>query len=1246
MKGIKKLKKCLMIMLTLMVAFTVVSSNITFAMTNNDTEEIEETDAEARAGLKDLDGEDIKYPDKLINIADDKNRYVENSGNIIPITDWKRSDVSNNEYVIRGISGYNAKDWMWSEVQDIGLSVTDQEKVWDGSRKASHVARNGSYLSENQITAMNGNLYDSLTWDNKGKNNQKVTIHRLQGKFRLPEIDKDYEPNDYTYTIKQITPDSGNRIYINDNIYVFIYPDPEEADAVKITDENFMQHLAFWTGTTQNTNKVTEFNGRKNTTAFHNSREGLGTLTDGWNTIASVDNASNSILRYYNSLGIKNYVVDIFVEDYDQSGGTYRFEIEQRRTTRYDVQFRKVDERDIHKGLPGASFELIEKDTLVPYYADSDENGFVNFKVLPGNYTLKETKAPDGYKSVNETWDIKVSNDGRITYDNDIQFGSMYNGEKYSYITNEKDIVGNFTLVKANSNNEPLAGAEFTLYEKNGNDVIKTIETGSDGIISFTNIPVGDYVLKETKAPSGYVESEEFWNISVDYEGNVKITNSKNQQVQDRSYITNYTEEEILVKDIEKDKKIIRHDYNNREYTIDLTASSNAKTEGTEAQSASVVLVLDRSSSMKSSLDKLKSAAIGFIKELATKSKNSEVAVVPFSNNATSNKGGLLTLSSDRNKNTLINVINQMSASGGTSMDEGLEKASDLLETSENEHKYVVFFTDGLPGYWEDDNEKNHNVAWGAKEAANALKNNNTEIYAVGFSNALNNKFRWCPNREDYNYQYSKTMSGKEFLSGYIASEGKYSSSDDSNLEQIFKDIAGEISTSIPIQANKIVDVIDPRFELTTESEAALIDKWGEDNVQIVKNDDGSTTIIWTGEAALIKAKENNTPGWREIITIKAKDDFIGGNKIPTNGQGSGIYVGEDGKVDVSFPKPTANVKLLELAGGSKTTTVFIEDVIDVKEVVGKLKDVFEIDNLLIGTKFPLPNDCILTDNDVAALLKGDIVNKDYSYPGTNNDVVGTISYKLVDSDYKEDHLATEVGTPLESYRIQIEYSPKALDQRDDILEDSSYLNPIGDKNSESIVGAGISVVNVVAGRIVISKNIDKAGIENLHGAPVFTFKIVRHYNGVSDTYYRTIKFTGKGQLFAEELKNLPRGSYTITELDTQRYSFNKVISYKDGDIQGTPDNDTKSITFDIGVGNNKDNYDQLTGSALFYNKRTGNSGKRTDTDVVLNRFIKKADGSWEVKQIEEPQSPNRSYENKGIIDAAFDKFKKFFGIN
>ena len=98
--------------------------------------------------------------------------------------------------------------------------------------------------------------------------------------------------------------------------------------------------------------------------------------------------------------------------------------------------------------------------------------------------------------------------------DNDT-FSIDANGNMTITVKNEINLC-NLRLIKTNDDSKKLEGAEFTLYsDKDCTKVIDKAITNSDGKINFDRIVVGDYYLKETKAPDGYRLLEDTIKVSL-----------------------------------------------------------------------------------------------------------------------------------------------------------------------------------------------------------------------------------------------------------------------------------------------------------------------------------------------------------------------------------------------------------------------------------------------------------------------------------------------------------------------------------------------------------------------------------------------------------------------------------------------------------------------------------------------------------------------------------------------------------
>lgn len=87
---------------------------------------------------------------------------------------------------------------------------------------------------------------------------------------------------------------------------------------------------------------------------------------------------------------------------------------------------------------------------------------------------------------------------------------------------------GTLYLNKVDTNHKHLANATFTLSGNTtaGEFLFRTLLTDTKQV-AFTNIPPGNYQLRETLAPSGYVRIETPWTVTVDDKGKVTVTGNE-----------------------------------------------------------------------------------------------------------------------------------------------------------------------------------------------------------------------------------------------------------------------------------------------------------------------------------------------------------------------------------------------------------------------------------------------------------------------------------------------------------------------------------------------------------------------------------------------------------------------------------------------------------------------------------------------------------------------------------------------
>ncbi|PFC65529.1 hypothetical protein CN266_14760 [Bacillus cereus] len=159
----------------------------------------------------------------------------------------------------------------------------------------------------------------------------------------------------------------------------------------------------------------------------------------------------------------------------------------------------KVDAEDKTKVLSDAEFEVYKDGKKVDTLRTDKTGKVVSQKLEPGKYTLKETKAPQGYKLLKEEIEVVVEANKVV----EVQ------------IENAKEL-GSLQVIKKDAESETvLAGAEFKLKNEAGQVVGEAKTTNKEGVVKFENLVPGKYTLEETKAPEGYKALEVTVEVNV-----------------------------------------------------------------------------------------------------------------------------------------------------------------------------------------------------------------------------------------------------------------------------------------------------------------------------------------------------------------------------------------------------------------------------------------------------------------------------------------------------------------------------------------------------------------------------------------------------------------------------------------------------------------------------------------------------------------------------------------------------------
>lgn len=773
-------------------------------------------------------------------------------------------------------------------------------------------------------------------------------------------------------------------------------------------------------------------------------------------------------------------------------------------------------------------------------------------------------------------------------------------------------------LQKVNKNNEGLQGARFTLVNNETSETQTANSVGENGNVKFTKLRVGTYTLREDVAPSGYIPSLDTWIVKVELDSNntaiatlylsdgtTRYTDKAGSYYQ----ILNMTKEELINSSLDYNKTAKVIDWDKRTYQIDITAASKltSTTSTEQAAVADVMMVFDTSGSMlyntsnsnsdsegfksvgkykdikntldttkvyyytksiqtvkygkwsyenakqpmiylngkwiyyngtswnnvnnsstekvytiDSSLTGLKEAASAFTTSMAASSNNSRIGIATF-NYVGKLVSGLTTIGT--NKDELVKKISSIYASSGTSPQLGLDLALTQLEKNKQENvpRYVILFTDGDPSS-EDDKAA-------SELQAQKLKEKGITVYTIGLK--LNdNTEKW--------------------LEDDIASKGcAYPASSVDELKTIFKNIQTTITHDQDMKNAQIKDVIDPRFVILDDSGNPITSNYsGIDKGITLKNGGtvyydkttGNQYIVWN-EQTIPNSKNGS---WNKSITVKAKDDYIGGNDVPTNiSPDSMIHTGYG---DAVLPQPKVNVKA-ELKVKNKEVTIYKGDSLPATNTV--LKEMFDLEGN--ASKYSVPESSFTTE-----------------------------WYRDPECTTKVTDLTADTDT---TYYLKVRYNagePTAesnANTANNIAGDADHIvEAVNEKDSAKLYG--IYTIKVVSGEIQITKKLESA----LGTECTFNFSIKNESTNETRNVSITIPAGTKEVKFdGNDLKNLPRGTYTISEVDSNGYVLTDYrIDDSSTNCRNTRNEEQESVTFKLG-----------------YEKITDNNGK--DVNVIKN---------------------------------------------
>ena len=181
----------------------------------------------------------------------------------------------------------------------------------------------------------------------------------------------------------------------------------------------------------------------------------------------------------------------------------------------------KEDDEHDHFPLPNASFEITGPNHYCQTQMTQEDGTITLIDLVPGKYTIKEKHAPFGYLIDSKVYEVDV-----------------VAGKEVALAIQNRQPTGAIHLCKEDQETKKqaqgdatLAGAQYRLYAKEDiwdashtqrfyekDEVVHVFETDIQGdCLAKEGLPLGNYYLKEIKAPEGYVLDTQIYDISLDY---------------------------------------------------------------------------------------------------------------------------------------------------------------------------------------------------------------------------------------------------------------------------------------------------------------------------------------------------------------------------------------------------------------------------------------------------------------------------------------------------------------------------------------------------------------------------------------------------------------------------------------------------------------------------------------------------------------------------------------------------------
>lgn len=497
--------------------------------------------------------------------------------------------------------------------------------------------------------------------------------------------------------------------------------------------------------------------------------------------------------------------------------------------------------------------------------------------------------------------------------------------------------------------------------------------------------------------------------------------------------------------DVKGTKTAVAVDEKERTYRLEYKVWSG-ETVNRSVMPCDVIFLLDRTAA--SDPIPVREGVCGFLRELGGAAPGSRAALVGFGENPVD--VGPVSLGEEELAGLEKELAGWQFDSREADYTAGLQQAGKLLENWPERGDRPLYLITLASGTWAGTCEGTDSTL----AALHRLREQGARAYTV--------LLRTDPEEEIG--EFWETMSSAPVASHHFLCGGDPASC----LTLIRRDIASAFDVEVR-------QLVDPRFSLDREEQDSL----RKEGAHISMEEDGSYSLSWT-----VTLPRSADRPWTASLTLRAREDFPGGNDVPTDREGTGLY--RSGRSVGELPETTVNVDWsLTLEG--------VED------------------RIFLGEKVPVElggksvEELMRTSPAVNWYGKGRTVSFTYLWETLAGQSVGSLEQLA--------ELRPKTNT---TYRFQVTCQPESSGR-------TSAGTPVRSKTFSALYR-----VRVASGTVRIIAEPERDGLLDRTSGMLFRLEgpegLVRFLAAVPEEDPESGRFT-----LQAEFTGLPRGKYTVT---------------------------------------------------------------------------------------------------------------------